>query len=162
MKEDSNEEDVNSSFMNKWISRITKPLTAFELDHEQRREIEAIEEEGLDHKTHLNIIFNVLSAYLRHLSQFGVTLDIAKKIILYFCGRYELDKDRTQLILSELEATYTKEGFSEQEKMKIELRKITELKESLESDDKLVILHHVSDYLSDDSTLTKLLLLNKK
>lgn len=162
LKQESNEEDVNSSFMNKWISRITKPLTAFELDHEQRKEIEAIEEEGLDYKTHLNIIFNVLSSYLRHLSQFGVTLDIAKRIMLYFCERYELDKDRTQLILSELESTYTKEGFSEQEKMKIELRKITELKESLENEDKLVILHHVSNYLSDDSTLTKLLMLNKK
>lgn len=162
LKEESSEDDPAAGLMGRWISRITKPLTSFELDQEQRREIEALEEEGLDYKTHLNIIFNVLSSYLRYLSQFGVTLDISKKIILYFCERYDLDKDRTQLILSELESTYTKEGFSEQEQIKIRLRKMNILKESLENDDKLLILHHVSNYISDDKTLLKLLILNKK
>ena len=84
LKKESEEEDPNAGIMSKWLSRVTKPLTSFELDHEQKREIEEIEEEGLDYKTHLNIIFNVLSSYLRHLSQFGVTLAVSKEIMLYF------------------------------------------------------------------------------
>lgn len=162
LKEDNSEEDINSGVLSKFFTRITRPLTTFELAHEQRMEIEALEEEGLDSKTNLNIIFNVLSCYLRYLSQFGVTLDIAKNIIIYFCNRYTLDKDRTQLILSELEATYTKEGFSESEKMKIQLRKNNELRESLENNDKLLILHLVSEYINDDRTLVKILQFNKK
>ena len=84
MKNDSTGTLEASGLMSKWISKITKPLSNFELNHEQRREIEALEEQGLDNKTHLNIIFNILSSYLRHLSQFGVTLDVSKGIILYF------------------------------------------------------------------------------
>lgn len=147
--------------MSRWISRVTKPLTAFELDNEQRKEIEQLEEDGLDTRTHLNIIFNVLSSYLRHLSQFGVTLDISKTIILYFCERYELDKDRTQLILSELESTYTKEGFSEKEQMKIRMTKLKQLTEYMENDNKMLLLYHISNYIGDDSTLIKILRLNK-
>jgi hypothetical protein len=147
--------------MGKWISKITKPLTDYELLNEQRREIEAVEEEGLDDKTYLNVIFNILSAYLRHLSQFGVTLEKAKEIMLYFCGRYQLDKDRTQLILSELESTYTKEGITEKEKNAHELARIRELSEFLLNNSNMIILHYVSDYISDDATLTNILRLNK-
>jgi hypothetical protein len=147
--------------MSRWISRVTKPLTAFELDNEQRKEIEQLEEEGLDTRTHLNIIFNVLSSYLRHLSQFGVTLDVSKTIILYFCERYELDKDRTQLILSELESTYTKEGFSEKEQTKIRMTKLKQLNEYMKNDNKMLLLYHISNYIGDDKTLIKILSLNK-
>jgi hypothetical protein len=160
LKKETYDKDPNAGMMSRWISRVTKPLTAFELDNEQRREIEQVEEDGLDNKTHLNIIFNVLSSYLRHLSQFGVTLDISKTIMLYFCERYELDKDRTQLILSELESTYTKEGFSEKEQMKIRLRKLSQLSKDMQNE-KMLLLYHISDYIGDDSTLIKVLGLNK-
>jgi hypothetical protein len=87
-------------------------------------------------------------------------LDISKTIMLYFCERYELDKDRTQLILSELESTYTKEGFSEKEQMKIRLRKLSQLSKDMQNE-KMLLLYHISDYIGDDSTLIKVLGLNK-
>ena len=161
LKVESEKEDPNAGIMTKWISRVTKPLSTFELDNEKRKEIEDLEYSGLDYKTHLNIIFNVLSSYLRHLSQYGVSLEVSKNIMLYFCERYELDKDRTQLILSELESTYVKEGFSDHENMKISLRKRDEIKNALEGNKTLIVLHHISNYIDKDEDLLKILRLNK-
>ncbi|CAI2381472.1 unnamed protein product [Moneuplotes crassus] len=149
---ESEVDDPNASMMSKWLSR---------LHHEKRREIEKLEEDGCDHRTYLNIIFNVLSTYLRHLSQFNVPLDVSKQIILYFCERYDLDKDRTQLILSELESTYSTEGFTEIEIAKIRLRKREILMETLENDSGLAVLYHVSNYLDSDKDLLHILSLNK-
>ena len=46
--------------------------------------------------------------------------------------------------------------------MKIELKNINDLVESLDKDNKLLILHYVSNYIDGDHNLTKLLLVNKK
>lgn len=110
-KAESNEHDNDKTMLGYFVSRITKPLASFELDHEQRLEIERLEGESIDNRTSLNIIFNVLSQYTRYMSQFGVDLDTSKSILIYFCKRYQLDKDRTQLLLSELQASYTKQGM---------------------------------------------------
>ena len=161
IKEESHEDDSSSGMFSKFISRITKPIATFELDHEQRMEIEAIEEEGLDRKTNLNIIFNILSSYLRFLSQYGIRLEVAQKIVLYFWERYELDKDRTHLLLSELESTYTKDGLSDKEKNQIEIQKLIKLNTQMGNEKMWIILYYVSEFLGSDRELIKILRMNK-
>ena len=161
IKEENYEEEATSGMFSKFISRITKPIATLELENEQKMEIEAIEEEGLDSKTNLNIIFNIMSSYLRFLSQYGIILESAKKIVLYFWERYELDKDRTHLLLSELESTYTKEGLTEKELMQIELEKVRKLNKEMNNDDKCIILYYTSQFLESDIDLIKILQINK-
>ena len=162
LKQSSTEEESNSGMFSKFLSRITKPLTTFELDHELRLEIEALDEDGLDERTCLNIIFTVLSTYVRFLSQFAVELDLAKSIILFFCEKeYSLDRDRIQILLSELESTYANEVFTDKEKLKIELQNLTRIKEEMKHDSKLLILYYVSSYLDNDKDLVNILNLNK-
>ncbi|CAI2372768.1 unnamed protein product [Moneuplotes crassus] len=161
LKEQAEKDDPNASMMSKWLSRMTKPLTSFELDQEERKEIEQLEETGCDHRTVMNIMFNVLSVYLRHLSQFKVPLDISKQIILHFCEKYELDKDRTQLILSELESTYSTGGFTDQEQMRVIIQRRQTLMETLENDSGLVVLYLISEYFNSDKDLMNILSLNK-
>ena len=161
LKEASSEEEPSSGMFSKFLSKITKPLATFELDHEQRLEIEALEEDGVDDRTSLNIIFNTLSSYLRYLSQFGVNLESAKLIVLHFWEKYNLDKDRIQLLLSELESTYANEVFTEKEKIQIELQHILKIKESMNNDNRLLIFYYVSNYLDNDNDLIKILRINK-
>lgn len=161
LKAESNEDDVNKSMFGYFLSKVTKPLAAFELDNEQRLEIEAAEQDSNDNRTNLNIIFNVLSSYLHYFSQFGVKLETSKNIMLYFCERYELDKDRTQLLLSELESNYTKEGFTPEEQLRINREKKKKLDESFENNKTVIAIYHVMKYLSDDETLIKILRLSK-
>ena len=162
LKEESNVDDPDKTMFGYLLSKVTKPLTTFGLAHEQRLAIESLEEENRDNKTNLNIIFNVLSSYVHYLSSFGVKLDVSKNILLYFCERYELDKDRTQLLLSELESTYAGEGFTEEEQAKIDFEKTKKLNQSFDKDQVIISLYHISKYVDNDPTLIKILKLNKK
>ena len=162
MKEESSADDNDKTMFAYLFSKVTKPLATLEIDYEKRLAIENLEEENGDNKTNLNIIFNVLSSYVHYLSLFGVKLDISKDILLYFCERYELDKDRTQLLLSELESTYSKGGFTEEEQVKIENEKTKRLNQSFDDDQMIISLYHISKYVNNDSTLMKILKLNKK
>ena len=51
-----------------------------------------------------NIIFNTISNFMFHFINFKYSLYNSKEVILYFAKRYELDKSRTHLLLSELES----------------------------------------------------------
>jgi hypothetical protein len=51
-----------------------------------------------------NIIFNSLSKFLYHFVNFQLPFEKAKQISLFFCNKYELDQNRTHLLLSELES----------------------------------------------------------
>lgn len=161
LKEEQKGNEATQSMIGNFLSKITRPLATFELDHEQRMEIEALEEENNDSRTNLNITFNVLSSYLHYLSQFRVPLEVSKSMLLYFCERYELDKDRTQLLLSELESTYSKEGLTDQEISELELKRAKQVKDSLENNQKMIILYNICKYINDDETLIKILRLSK-
>lgn len=63
LKEESSEEYAYSGMLTKFLSKITRPMANSELDQRQKFEIEAIEEEGKNCKSNINVIFNVLSSY---------------------------------------------------------------------------------------------------
>lgn len=43
---------------------------------------------------------------------FQLNFDASKEILLYFCNKYELDQNRTHLLLSELESIQKKSRFA--------------------------------------------------
>ena len=58
-----------------------------------------------------NIVFNILSKFLYYFVNFQLAFDISKDILLLFCQKYELDSNRTHLLLSELESIQKKARF---------------------------------------------------
>ena len=75
-----------------------------------------------------NIIFNILSQFIYHFANFGVSLEGGKKLILYFCEKYALDKSRIHTVLSEYEAIQRRGGhiLTEKEKLMIPMLKRNE------------------------------------
>ena len=84
-----------------FISNIATSVKELGTDIKAQEEINALEIG--DGSQDLNIIFNVLSQYSKHLINFKVSLDLSKELIMHFCEMYHMDNDRTHMLLSELE-----------------------------------------------------------
>lgn len=115
-------------------------------------------------KADLNVIFNVLTQFQYHLTHFSMPLDKSRDLIEYFCERYQMDRERTHLLLSELESSNKIESFSvsEKEARKLRLKKLKSVRESMNGEAKYVALYHVLGYISNDAELTRLLSLSKQ
>ena len=58
----------------------------------------------LNEKSTKNIVFNVLSSFTYHFSNFNVEVHGCTEIALDVCQHYDLENERTHLILSEIES----------------------------------------------------------
>ena len=57
------------------------------------------------HTINGTILFNTLTEYLYHFTNFGMNLEGGRKLILYFSEKYNLDDERTRTLIAEFEAT---------------------------------------------------------
>ena len=72
-----------------------------------------------------NILFNTLTDYIYHLTNFGMSLEGGRKLILYFQEKYSLDDDRTRVLIAEFEASQRRGGhiLTDREKNVIRIQK---------------------------------------
>jgi hypothetical protein len=61
---------------------------------------------------------------------FQLSFEISKEVLLFFCNKYELDSNRTHLLLSELESIQKKSRFAITAK---ELREIARIRREQKS-----------------------------
>jgi hypothetical protein len=110
-----------------------------------------------------NIIFNVLSQFIYHFANFGVSLEGGKKLILYFCEKYSLDKSRIHTVLSEFEAIQRRGGhiLTEKEKLMIPMLKRNERLKKFGHDEKTMVMGLVIPFLGDDITATNVLKISR-
>ena len=101
-----------------------------------------------------NIIFNVLSQFIYHFSNFSMTLEGGKKLILYFWEKYELDRSRVHTLLTEFEAIQRRGGhiLTEKEKMMIPMLKRNERLKKFGHNDTTMVMGLIIPYLGDDTT----------
>ncbi|CDW76802.1 tbc domain-containing protein [Stylonychia lemnae] len=110
-----------------------------------------------------NIIFNSLSKFLYHFVNFQLSFESSKEVLLAFCNKYELDQNRTHLLLSELESIQKKTRFSINSK---DILEISRLKKSHRfekfGEGIYLILQFVVKYIDNDKELSNVILLNKQ
>lgn len=101
-----------------------------------------------------NLIFNVLSQFIYHFANFGVSLEGGKKLILYFSEKYSLDKSRIHTVLTEFEAIQRRGGhiLNAKEKMLIPILKRNERLKKYGHDEKTMVMGLVIPYIGDDVT----------
>lgn len=106
-----------------------------------------------------NIIFNVLSQFIYHFANFGVALEGGKKLILYFCDKYSMDKSRVHTLLTEYEAIQRKGGhiLNEKEKLMVPMMKRNERLMKYGYDNMTMVVGLVIPFIGDDSTCVKIL-----
>jgi hypothetical protein len=109
-----------------------------------------------------NIIFNSLSKFLYHFVNFQLSFEISREVLLSFCHKYELDHNRTHLLLSELESIQKKTRFSITER---EIKEMSMLKKIYREEkygrDVHLILALTIKYINSDYTLKNILLISK-
>jgi hypothetical protein len=62
-------------------------------------------EEEKNDKLYGNILFNTLTQFIYHFTNFGMSIANGHKIINYFSEKYNLDENRHRVLISEFEAT---------------------------------------------------------
>ena len=106
------------------------------------------------------VVFNCLSAFTGYFTGLKLKFEMCREIILHFCKRYELDQQRTHLLLHELEqaqmTTLSAVTFAEIRKISLDRKnKISERFGNYQ------IPGMVLSYIADDQTLTAMTALNK-
>jgi hypothetical protein len=106
-----------------------------------------------------NIIFNVLSQFIYNFANFGVSLEGGKKLILYFCEKYSLDKARVHTVLSEFDAITRRGGniLTDQEKMLVPMLKRNGRLKRFGHDSNTMVIGLLLPYIGDDITATNIL-----
>lgn len=131
-----------------WIKGISKMFIG-----------KAAADESISDDVTKNIIFNVLSQFIYNFANFGVSLEGGKKLILYFCEKYSLDKMRVHTVLSEFDAVTRRGGhiLTEQEKMLVPMLKRNERLKKFGHDDNTMVMGLILPYIGDDITATNIL-----
>lgn len=118
-----------------------------------------IEEKKTQENTLKSVVFNIMSTYIYHFANFGVTRECGKKLIMYFAEKYTLDQNRTHTLITEFES-HQRRGehiLNEREKLMVPLLKRSERLKRYGYDDKTMVIGLWIQYIGDDVTCTNLL-----
>ena len=84
--------------------RSGKNLLSFLGKKLMRKKSEDVSGGAKDRRTPKSVAFNFLSQFVYYLVNFGLAFETARDLILFFCEKYELEEEKTHLLLSELES----------------------------------------------------------
>lgn len=110
-----------------------------------------------------NIVFNTLTEYICHFTNFGMNLSQGRKLLQYFCEKYVLDEERTHVLISEFEASQRIGGhiLTDKEKSVVRIQKRGNRMMKWGFNDTILVLGLTVKFLGSDSDLVTLLKMSR-